>query len=271
MFLSSGNTIETVETSQKTFGKILAEYISKNFSGRISYKNIATGTYISIEIVGGVIALCRGIEKSNIIEGNICCEKATSYLHVGEGVVEVVEIDPKFIGIDMINFPNSIVEGTTSLHTQLIAITPIPRAIEAIERRAEEIIATEKAEAIEVSKTITSVASSGTAIYPTILEECIDPITLYQVIKSSQLVQQQEGSITYLDIIGNMMSIARDRKPSKIYINATTSSETLRILLDVESMKMNIEYEKEGRVECGSNAVKIVAQIKFGSTRIWIL
>ncbi len=104
-----------------------------------------------------------------------------------------------------------------------------------------------------------------------ILEECIDPTTLYHVIKSSQLIQQQKGSITYQDIIENVMNIAREKKPSKIYVNAATGSESLRILLDVGSMNMNIEYERNSRVDCGSNIIKNIAQVKFESIRIWIL
>ncbi len=75
MFISSGNIIETIETSRKTFGKTLAEYMLKGFSGGISYRNTVANTYISIEMVRGAIVLCRGIEKDDIVEGRSVVRK----------------------------------------------------------------------------------------------------------------------------------------------------------------------------------------------------
>jgi len=248
MFLSSGNIVESIGVDRKSFGKILAEYISRGFSGRISYRN-DRGVYISIEIIRGSIALCRGIERGNIVEGSICCEKAASYLHVGEGVVEVMEIDPKLLDMDFIVYPNSVVESTTVLHRELEAIaTTLSRAIEAPPK----------------------VIPSKEILQPVVVEECIDPILLYQIVRSSQLLQQIDSSI-YLDIIRNIMDISREKRYSRIYVSATTDSGTLRILLDVESMNIAIEYDERGKTLCGSNAIEKIKHMEFKSIRIWAL
>ncbi|ADM28474.1 hypothetical protein Igag_1677 [Ignisphaera aggregans DSM 17230] len=294
MFPSSGDIIESIEASRKSFGKVLAEYVSKRFSGRITYKS-AMGVYISLEIVDGAITLCRGISRGNVVEGNTCCDEAAKYLYVAEGVIEVMKIDPKIIGLDAINFPNTVVEGTTAIHMQLEKIsappTHAPVAVTPpIESRAIEVAKTLEAIAIETPKPVAEAPKAveapkpetpavaqappttvpTEAVQPVVSEECIDPITLYQVMRSSQFLQQI-SSARYGDIAEKILGIAREREPSKIYITASTESGTLRVLLDVESMNINIEYEEGGKTICGSNALKSIESVELKSIRIWIL
>jgi len=292
MFPSSGDIIESIEASIKSFGKVLAEYISKRFSGRITYKSVM-GVYISLEIVDGAITLCRGVARGNIVEGNACCDEAARYLYVAEGVIEVMKIDPKIIGLDAINFPNTVVEGTTAIHMQLEKIsvqpTPAPVAVtHPVESSAVEVAKAPEAIAIETPKPVAEVPKAvevpkpeappavaqapppTVVVQPVFSEDCIDPIVLYQVMRSSQFLQQI-GSARYGDIAERILGIAIERKPSKIYVTASTETGTLRVLLDVESMNMNIEYEEGGKTVCGSSALKSIESIELKSIRIWIL
>jgi len=288
MFLSAGDIVESIEASKKNFGRVLVEYISKGFSGRISYKGVM-GTYVSLEIVNGTIALCRGVVRGNVVEGNKCCDEAANYLYVAEGVVEVMKIDPKIIGLDAINFPNSVVEGTTVMHGQLsiLLAQATPTAVETpkiAEAKAVKAVETPKPEIPAVAQAPPTPPTPPTpltpptppappttrSIQPIVSEECIDPILLYQIMKSSQILQQI-SSAKYVDISEKIIDIARERKPSKIYITASTESGTLRILLDVESMNINIEYEEGGKTICGSNALKSIEAVELKSIRIWTL
>ncbi|MEM1678956.1 MAG: hypothetical protein QXU96_00035 [Ignisphaera sp.] len=248
MFLSKGNTIETVSAGVRTFRNVLSSYISKRFTGRITYRYPAEGIFISIEMVEGTITACRGVALGNLYEGVSCCEVAVNYLDSVEGSIEVVEIKADAIINDTLVFPSSKIEGETALHKQLAA--PL-KLVE--EKQTKQI---EIAQPIPIKRT-------------TVSSECIDPLQLYSILKTSQLVFQTNNSLQHIDI-EKMVNELKNRNPVHIYISSTVDGQTLRILIDIANRIEYYQLETEGDNICGEEAYRQYIQKKLLNTKIWL-
>lgn len=248
MFLSKGNTIETVNAGVRTFRNVLSSYISKRFTGRITYRYPAGGIFISIEIVEGVITACRGVALGNLYEGVGCCEVAVNYLDSMEGSIEVVEIKADAIINDTVVFPSSKIEGETALHKQLaIPLSPVK------EKQAEQV---EIAQPTPIKRTIVS-------------GECIDPFQLYSILKTSQLVFQTNNPLRHIDI-EKMVGELRNRNPEYIYISSIVDGQTLRILIDIANRIEYYQLETERGNICGEEAYRQYIQKNLLNIKIWL-
>lgn len=301
MLLSSGNVIETTEADIKPLGRVLKEYISKKFTGCISYRNVIQGVYISILIINGAIASCRAIDRGSVYEGTACADTAMRYLYQPEGIVEVVEVPSEIMLIDLIVFPLARLEESTAMTTSLGAEplsipAPTPTtAAEPLEAEKpptptiplrEETIpipqTTPSAPPIEAEKVVaakpaeieTTLMSQPTQPPPllgqiSIINECIDPMTLYRIMRSSQIVETVTKLLSVDEIIDKVKKLGQEKRYKYIYVTGIIDENTFRLIYDVETNNVFIELEKGATQICGSNALDFLKEKSVSSVRIW--
>ncbi|MEM1644649.1 MAG: hypothetical protein QXL96_02055 [Ignisphaera sp.] len=303
MFLGSGTLIETVEARVKSLERVLKDYIAKKFTGYVVLRNDVQGTYISIAIVEGRLAACRSIESGKVYEGVECCRIVMNHLYEPEGVIEVQDIPYNLIILDTTIFPLSKVEKPTTLSSVLGAEVGMPRIIVAPpspptipppptimptipstrkeEVKVEEISIEKPKEELPLPQPTMPPPSAivpPTPPAPPVLEkpieifisqECIDPVTLYMVIKSGQLLESLSIPLLFKELMERIKNIIKEKKPSYIYVSGTLEKITLKLVYDSQSNNINIELEKEGTTVCGNSATKELEDKPISSIKIW--
>ena len=101
--------------------------------------------------------------------------------------------------------------------------------------------------------------------------ECIDPVTLYMVLKSGQLIETIQNPVSIEEIINKIKTIVKDRKPSYGYVSGYIENIVFRALYDSQSNNIYIEIEKEGTAVCGDNARKELEGKTISGLKIWIV
>lgn len=300
MFLSSGSIIETVEADLKSLGRVLKEYIAKKFTGYVNYRNIVQGVYISISMVNGSIVGCRAVDRGVIYEGTVCSDTAMRYLYQPEGVIEVVDVPKKGVLIDLVVFPLSRLEERTALITSLgpeaMVAPSIPPSIEVTAPstvKVEEKVSVSPIESVP-EPSPPSVAPTGATeekpvekqvevISPqlpaqpiptvakeiSIANECIDPLTLYSVMRSSQIIETVSVPLTLEKIIEKIKEVAQEKKPRYVYISGNVEDAFLRIVHDTTTANIYIEFEKSGAPICGNEALDVLKNKSASNIRIW--
>ncbi|MEM1525501.1 MAG: hypothetical protein QW775_03720 [Ignisphaera sp.] len=301
MFLGSGTLIETVEARVKSLERVLKDYIAKKFTGYVVLRNDVQGIYISIAIVEGHLAACRSIESGRMYEGVECCRIVMNHLYEPEGVIEVQDVPYNLIILDTTIFPLSKVERSTTLSSVLGAevgmprvvappsppVTPPPPAImPAIppirkeEVKVEEIGVEKPKEELPPPQPTTPPPSVVVPPPPappapeklaeiSISKECIDPVTLYMVIKSGQLLESLTTPLLFKELIEKVRNIINEKKPGYIYLSSELEKATLKLIYDSQSNNISIEIEKEGATICGDNARKELENKLISNIKIW--
>lgn len=237
--MSIREAIAIVDAATKMLENVLVEYIKQEFTGRITYRNTVIGTYISLILLKGSLIACRGVDGGAIVEGPECSASAMKYLRSGEGNVEVVPLSESEILLDTLTFPDSVLTERDVLAMALLA------------------------------KPVAEAAPPPVKAEVAVAEECIDPVTLYTILRSSTIVTQI-GEAMYSDVIGKLTSIARESKAKTVYASANAPNGKVKILLNVENNKVYIEFEDQtGKTVCASEAVKLASTGKLTNIRIW--
>ena len=290
MLLSSGNVVATIDASAKALGNVIVEYIAKGFTGRITYRDASSRVFISIEMIRGVIQVCRATERGSVYEGGECERVASNYLYVPNGSIEVVEIGEREILRDIIHFPYSVVSEKGGLamllqsrlgaaskrvepvpapapppppatpQTQPIQVQPPPTSVVQAQPSPirQEVVAEAKAEkaAVETEMTISN--------------ECIDPLTLYTIVKNGA-VQSINEEVSRQDIIKRIGDIAKSGKAKQVYLSANLQDGVTRIVVDVEKNVVYMEFEdSRGNVVCGEGAAKQIGDRRLSNVKMWI-
>ncbi|MEM2229349.1 MAG: hypothetical protein QW725_02760 [Ignisphaera sp.] len=308
MFLSSGNIVETVEADLKSLGRVLREYITKKFTGHINYRNVVQGVYISISMVDGNVVGCRAVDRGVVYEGTTCSDTAMRYLYQPDGVIEVVDVSKRNVLIDLVIFPLSRLEERTALITSLgseAVVTPTaPTPTEAILPPATK--PKEEAPAASVESVVESVESAPQPSPPSVVSvaeekaipkqaetivppqpsvpptptvakeisisnECIDPLTLYSVIRSSKIVESVPTSLSLDEVIEKIKRIVQEKRPRYVYVSGNIEEAFLRLVHDTETANIYIELEKDGAQTCGNNALKTLENKQISNIRIWTI
>uniref|UniRef100_A0A7C2ZBK8 Uncharacterized protein n=1 Tax=Ignisphaera aggregans TaxID=334771 RepID=A0A7C2ZBK8_9CREN len=304
MLLGSGTLIESIESRVKSLERVLRDYIAKSFTGYVIYRNDVQGTYVSIAIVEGRITLCRAIEGGIVYEGPDCCDAAMRILNVPEGVIEIYSASLDIIVLDQLLFPLSRVERRTGIipvigaeiglpaeavtiaeaPTPASAPTPPPTPVvvesqqPSPQLKVEVKPAEEQVQVEEMEKAVASPpppqppsTKAGPEHTITISEECVDPVVLYTVLRSAQLLEHLPAVSSLDDVLGKVKTVAFDKKPSYIYVSASIETATLRLVYTAADGVASIEIEKEGSVVCGSNAIKDLASKPISNVKIWYI
>lgn len=296
MLLGGGILIETVEARIKPLERILKHYVEKKFSGYIVYKNDAQGIYISIAMVDGSIVGCRFVGTGVVYEGVECCDAAMRYLYEPKGVIEVREAPRNIIVLDLVIFPLSRIESASALTSAVGAKVgiPIPEVvappIKAPELGPEAgagmvpIAPTETMpekpaekpappphqvpEAMATTTTATAKPVEKPAEIP-VANECIDPVTLYMVMRSSQLLEVVPGSLGLWEVVEKVKGIVMEKKPSYVYVSGLMENVAMRMVYDANSKSIGIELERGGSIVCGDKALKELENKKISGIKIW--
>lgn len=290
MLIGSGRVVEVTESRVKPFGRVLSDYAGKGFTGYVSYKNVNQGVYITIAMLDGHIVACRAVGKVAVIfspverevlyEGVECSNAAAKYLYVPEGVVEIVEVSRDYVLLDTLIFPMARVEERTALEVSLAAEvaagireraqpaptpptppTPPPQ-LPSQEEAPPRALPAETAPKPEVEPRKPELK---------LLDECIDPLTLYTVLKSSQLLEVLREAVNLSSLIEKLKEVATRGGISYVYATGSIKDGAVRVLYDLSTSTARVEVERGGGTVCGSEAVKDIVSEGVSSARIWVL
>lgn len=289
MFLSSGNVVATIDASAKALGNVIVEYIAKGFTGRITYRDASSRVFISIEMIRGVIQVCRATERGSVFEGGECERVASNYLYVPNGSIEVVEIGEREILRDIIHFPYSVVSEKRGLVVLLQSrLGAASKRVEPAPAPAPPPPTTPQIQSTQVQPSPTPIAQAQPSsarqevvaeakvekvvaeVEMPISNECIDPLTLYTIVKNGA-VQSVSEEISYQDIIKRVGNIVKSVKAKQVYLSANIQDGVTRIVVDVEKNVVYMEFEdSRGNVFCGEGAVKEIGNRKLSNVKMWI-
>lgn len=101
-----------------------------------------------------------------------------------------------------------------------------------------------------------------------ISNECIDPVTLYMVMRSSQLLESI-AALPLRDLLQKISNIIKDKSPVYLYVSGSIRDAVIRIVYDSQSGNINIEYGKEGAVVCGETALKEIKDVEIVDIKFW--
>lgn len=285
MFIGSGKVLEISESRTKPFGRVLRDYASKGFTGYVNYKNFSQGVYVTVAMVEGRIVACRAVgrvavifspvEREVLYEGVECSNVATRYLYVPEGVVEVVEVPRDLILLDTLIFPLARIEERTpleaSLTTEMVAEVrevaqpvPTPQLQPPPQERVPappRVLPVEAVPKLEVAPRRPELK---------LLDECIDPLTLYTVLKSSQLLESLRETVSLSSLMEKLKEAASRGGVSYVYVTGALKEGAIRILYDISTSTVRVEVEKGGRTLCGGEAARVVEGEKISSIRVWV-
>lgn len=275
VFLSSGEVLTTIDASLKPLAKVISEYVGKGFTGRITFRNLSTGIYISIEVLRGGLVACRGIEKGSVIEGATCISALGKYLQTPDGSVEVVSLSESMIYLDILVFPYSAIsqQETPKWFSDMLKAEiplalptpPTPQALQQVGPQAQ--IPTSIPVPIQTPQ---QPKAEQKLVEYTVTESCEDPYKLYAIIKVANIATQL-SSASYDEVFEKIMSITSTANPRYVYVSATLPGGSARILLDTSKKTLYFEVEdSKGELFCGSSAKNMVLKGMLSNIRIWI-
>ena len=247
MFTGAVSPVETVNAENKSLSTILKEVLPRGFTGYIAYINELEEASVYIAIINGKISACRSLFKNSIQEGFKCVETASKYLDAGKGVIEIYESNPDLVSRDILLYPLSMLKENQELRTRL--------QLEAVKPLAPEVPATRGLrETIDIP----------------VSDECLDPVTLYSIIKSSKLLEIHREPITIREVARKIRSTAETMKPVYVYVSGEAGGTLIRIIYSAQTNSLNIEVEGESEHICGKQALEKIIKELIASTKIWI-
>jgi len=285
VLIGSGKVLEVAESRTKPFGRVLRDYSSKGFTGYVNYKNVNQGVYVTVAMVEGRIVACRAVgrvavifspvEREVLYEGVECSNVAVKYLYVPEGVVEVVEVPRDLILLDTLLFPLARIEERTPLEASLATEAaagvrevaqpvPTPQPQPPPQERVPTSPGVLPAEAVPKPE----VAPGRPELK--LLDECIDPLTLYTVLKSSQLLESSRETVSLSSLMEKLKEISSRGGVNYVYVTGALKDGAIRILYDLSTSTARVEVESGGGTVCGGEAVKGIVSEGVSSARIWI-
>lgn len=232
--------------------------------------------------------------RSKVIDGADCCGEAIRYLNERKGTIAVYETSYDIILLNIINTPMTRVENTigfTELLRLKVGLTPqvstptlkSPKIETLLTREIPTVqIKTAKPEpapsvqqpqqpfALPLpreelsqpkvsSEIITTIPTTPVEKQPgrpssKISSECIDPATLFTIMKTSQL----EDTLTDIDInelINKMIELASSRNIKTLYARGSFEDSTARVLYDHTKNTVYIEVDEADTSKCGESAL----------------
>ena len=285
MLSGSGKVLEVSESRTKPFGRVLRDYASKGFTGYVNYRNVNQGVYVTIAMVEGRVVACRAVgmvavifspvERGVLYEGVECSRVAEKYLYVPDGIVEVIEVPRDLVLLDTLIFPLARIEERTpleaSLATEAVAgvrevaqpvLTPQPQLPP--QERVPAPPGVPPAEAVPKPE----VRPRGPELR--LLDECIDPLTLYTVLRSSQLLESVRGAVNPGSLLEKLREVVSRGGVSYVYATGALKEGAIRLLYELSTSTVKVEVERGGRTLCGGEAMKAIEDEEISSVRVWV-
>ncbi|MEM4851040.1 MAG: hypothetical protein QXL28_05465 [Desulfurococcaceae archaeon] len=284
----SGTLVESVETKVRSLGRVLSEYVEKRFTGYVVYRNTSAGIYILIAMIDGNIVACRSIRQTPtartiIYDGVDCCGVAMKYISDIDGVVEVYSLDRKIIIADLLTFPQSRTEESVILASALntgagIPVKAPPKPPTPPPPSKPPVSVAEKPPAPPPTPQPPAPPAAAKApvaeavvreVGVRIMDECVDPVTLYMIIKSSQLVESAR-ELPGPAVLERIEGMIKEKKPKYIYLSGNVTGAALRVVYDSQANGVSVELEKSGTSRCGKAVVDEVRSKSVTDVKIWI-
>ncbi|MEM4487731.1 MAG: hypothetical protein QXK88_02880 [Desulfurococcaceae archaeon] len=264
MFIGAIKPVESGKAKDKTLSSVIADCLAKNFTGYVAYRNENAGLSLYVLVIDGNIEACRSRDKDSIHEGGDCIEVALKFLGDREGEVEIFSSDKKIALVDLALFPRSRVEDSTVLLNSLgVAVKP------AHEAEKPSIVG---GEITPISVPLSELSARKDFISGIkFLDECVDPVILYSLLKRSTLFEYAQGELSLGDILKKVIDIKQREKAIYIYISGSVNGSALRIVYDNNANTLNIELVEEGIAKCGRSAINEVGSSRILNTKIWIV
>lgn len=297
MFLASGTLVESVEAKAKTLEYVLKKYASKKFTGYVVYRNERVGVDVYIAMVEGNITACRALRyvfsvfsravRTILVEGASCCNIATEYINRPEGTVEVYSAERDEVLRDLLVFPLSRVEEVvelakivgTGVGVSLAPPTPTPPVEVAKPPLIPEKPLTPVVEAPPSIPQVKQVkppevpprVEETRAISPRVEEECIDPLVLFSVIRSSKLVEVVQEPLSAQSILQKVVNTVSERKPKHVYISGNAGKALVRVLFNAQDNATRVQVEENGVTKCGKAALEALSAVNVVNTKVWVV
>ncbi|MEM2025175.1 MAG: hypothetical protein QXW94_02665 [Desulfurococcaceae archaeon] len=264
MFIGAIKPVESGKAKYKTLSSVIEDCLAKNFTGYIAYRNEDAGMCLYVLVIDGNVKACRSRDKDLIHEGGDCIEVALKFLGSREGEVEVFGSDKKIALVDLVLFPRSRVEDSTVL------LNSLGVAVKSHREAEKPSIVSEQIPPISVPLSGLSAREdllSGIKF----LDECVDPVILYSVLKRSTLFEYAQGELSLGEILKKVGDIKEREKAMYIYISGSVNRSALRIVYDNNANTLNLELVDEGIAKCGRSAIDEVGSSGIVNTKIWIV
>lgn len=249
MYLSPVSIMEVVDARFRSLDVILRDYVSRNFTGYVAYINEPAGIHIYIAIINGEISACRSLNKNTVEEGLRCIDLVSSIIKSAEGVIEVYSSDALSITRDILLYPLSRIRETPEIRSKL-----------QIEKASATI-------------TETHVLPGKEFNTMSLKDECIDPVTLYNVIKASKLLEVKQETLTIREIAQKIKQLRELERPKYIYISGDLNRDHIRIIYSFETNNLNIEVLGDEVFECGRKALDRLTKdtVLISNIKVWIV
>lgn len=248
VYPSAVSAIEVINAKDRTLSTVLRDYLSRKFTGYITYVNELAGIYVYLAIVNGEISACRSLDKNTVKEGLKCIDLASSITKSTEGIIEVYGSNVLSITRDILLYPLSRVKETSEVISKL-----------------------------QIEKTTATVTETRTMVPEelftgaNITDECIDPVLLYSIIKLSKLLEVSHEALTISEITRKTRRIISSEKPKYVYLSGDTGKAHVKIVFDVQNNNLSIEVSENSVVDCGKTALNKLIKASISNVKVWIV
>lgn len=306
--LHSGVLVEHLEARAQNLRQVLGKYIEKKFTGYILYKTDDTQLVIGMingnialcrlvkyipVVLGSVFGETR---RKTVLDGVDCCDNVTGMLDQRVGIIDVYSVDPKTFVVNALAIPQARVETSVRLAEMFRTGVGIPIPLVkpvvapakppevAVPPRPEAPSPPKPPEPRPMPEAVVKppVKPEAPAIPPPpprvevkrfepaeiVVNECIDPLTLYSVIKSSTLEETHEA-LVLKDLLEKMRGLHEQKKPNVIYARGILEDATVKVLFNAQTGTANIEIERRETHICGKDAINTIKDKPIRDIRIW--
>lgn len=261
MFLGRGNLILSTRSQDRALRAILSELLAGSFTGYIFYRNERASISAALIVISGEVRACRSIGGVEVYEGSKCCDVLAGYLDAPEGLVEVFISDEGVTILDLLMFPASIVDSPARVLDKFgIGLRP-----QATPERPQP--AGGQSLPIAQPTWPGSIELSLSGITP--VDECLDPIVLYNIIKRSTLLDYSLKELTLVDVLRKLIEVKESKRAEYVYISGNIKNLTFRAVYSTSSNTVYIEVGDSGTLKCGRSAITEIGDSVISRARVW--
>ncbi len=294
MFISRGRTVALYDASRRSLAEVLKDH-------NIPYSRViyhaADGSTYSIEYDAGDIKACIMVTRGgSIVQGDPCLLRLAELLHQRTGMIEVLELTPSQVKVDLDYNPHSLVSDRVKRSfmervkakppspPSTTAAPPTPRRVERKEAAtAQPPRATEKPMLVErgvVARTeLREVEETREPVGPSLkpievieatglnISDSFDfNLAARVMIEGSEVPAEGVEAESCLDIVTKILPLT-----ATLYLYCSDGTNTLRMIVNTGKSVIHAMTEREGKVSFGVKALEDAKAIKASRIKLYLL